>query len=184
MADLTDFPDDTMTTPGWLSHEELAAARERLPQVYVDVVPVRVSTNGAITAVGLLLRAMPDGSISRACVSGRVLYGERIRDALLRHLEKDLGPMALPAVPASPVPFTVVEYFPDPHVTGFHDPRQHAVSLAFLVPVSGDCTPAGSALDLVWMTPQEAASDDVAREMTSGQGKLVRMALAHVGLLP
>jgi hypothetical protein len=92
--------------------------------------------------------------------------------------------MALPAIPASPVPFTVVEYFPDPDVTGFHDPRQHAVSLAFLVPVAGDCTPAGSALDLVWMTPQEAASDEVAHEMTSGQAKLVRMALAHVGLLP
>lgn len=184
MADLTDFPDDTLTTPGWLSHDDLSAARQRLPQVYVNAVPVRVAGNGAVTAVGLLLRAMPDGSISRACVSGRVLYGERIRDALLRHLDKDLGPMAFPAIPASPDPFAVVEYFPDPQVTGFHDPRQHAVSLAFIVPVAGDCAPAGSALDLVWMTPQEAASDEVAQEMTSGQGKLVRMALAHLGMLP
>lgn len=184
VPDLTDLPEDTLTTPGWLSHDELSAARERLPLVYVDAVPVRVASNGAVTAVGLLLRAMPDGSISRACVSGRVRYGERVRDALVRHLDKDLGPLALPAVAPSPVPFAVVEYFPDPTVTGFHDPRQHAVSLAFLVPVAGDCTPAGSALDLVWMTPQEAASDVVAQEMTSGQGKLVRMALAHVGLLP
>ncbi|NCV97080.1 MAG: DUF4916 domain-containing protein, partial [Acidimicrobiia bacterium] len=27
------------------------------------------------------------------------------------------------------------------NISGFHDPRQHAVSLAFVVPVSGDCQP-------------------------------------------
>jgi ADP-ribose pyrophosphatase YjhB (NUDIX family) len=184
VTERTDLTGGTRTVPGWLSRDELEDARERLPLVYVDAVPVRVAANGAVTSVGLLLRAMPDGSISRACVSGRVLYGERIRDALVRHLDKDLGPMAMPEVPVSPVPFTVVEYFPDPHVSGFHDPRQHAVSLAFLVAVKGECAPSETALDLVWMTPQEAASPEVAREMTSGQGKLVRMALAHLGQLP
>jgi hypothetical protein len=113
-----------------------------------------------------------------------VLYGERVRDALLRHIEKDLGPMALPQIPTAPQPFTVAEYFPDPSVSGYHDPRQHAVSLAFVVPVSGDCTPMAAALDLVWMPPLEAASDEVALEMTGGHDRLVRLALAHVGVLP
>ena len=122
--------------------------------------------------------------ISRAPVAGRVHYGERVRDALVRHLEKDLGPMALPQLPASPQPFMVVEYFPDPTVTGFHDPRQHAVSLAFVVPVTGDCVPSASALDLQWMTPEEAASEVVGAEMTGGQDRLLRLALAHVGVLP
>ena len=110
-------------TPSWLSREELDSARERLPILYVDAVPVRVDERGAVTAVGLLLRASADGEILREVVSGRVLYHERVRDALLRHLEKDLGPMALPRVPASPVPFTVAEYFPTPGVTPFHDHR-------------------------------------------------------------
>jgi ADP-ribose pyrophosphatase YjhB (NUDIX family) len=127
---------------------------------------------------------MPDGSISRTVVSGRVLYGERIRDALVRHLEKDLGPVALPRLPVEPAPFTVVEYFPDPDVSGFHDPRQHAVSLAFVVPVSGDCQPRQEALDLVWVTPAEAVSEEVKREMSSGHDRLVRLALAHAGCLP
>jgi hypothetical protein len=69
-------------------------------------------------------------------------------------------------------------------VSGFHDPRQHAVSLAFVVPVQGDCAPSAAALDLVWMTPEEAASEVVAAEMTGGQDRLVRLALAHVGRLP
>ena len=169
---------------GWLSREDLEQARERLPLVYVDAIPVRVDERGTVTAVGLLLRAMPDGSISRAPVSGRVLYGERIRDALMRHLEKDLGSMALPQIPLAPQPFTVAEYFPDPVVSGFHDPRQHAVSLAYVVPVRGDCVPSTDALDLQWMTPDECASDAVALEMTGGQDRLLRLALAHVGLLP
>jgi ADP-ribose pyrophosphatase YjhB (NUDIX family) len=169
---------------GWMSREDLDSARERLPIVYVDALPVRVDERGEVTSVCLLLRAMPDGSISRAPVSGRVLYGERIRDAVIRHIEKDLGAMALPRVPASPQPFTVVEYFPDPAVSGFHDPRQHAVSLAFVVPVAGDCSPSSSALDLAWMTPEDAASEVVALEMTGGQDRLLRLALAHVGVLP
>ena len=104
-------------------------------------------------------------------VTGRVLYGERIRDALLRHLEKDLGPLALPDVPPNPAPFTVVEYFPDPSVSGFHDPRHHAVSLVYVVPVAGDCVPTHQALDLAWFTPAEAVGDWVRGQMTGGHDR-------------
>lgn len=176
--------DRTDTRTGWLSPEDLEVTRDRVPMVYVEAVPVRISVTGEVTHVGLLLRAVPDGTISRALVSGRILYGERVRDALLRNLEKDLGPVALPRLPPEPSPFTVIEYFPDPVVTGFHDPRQHAVSLAFVVPIDGDCAPSQDSLDLTWVTPAEAVSDDVRREMTSGHDRIVRMALAYVGVLP
>jgi ADP-ribose pyrophosphatase YjhB (NUDIX family) len=169
---------------GWLTHEDLAAARGTLPILYVEAVPVRVDAAGRITAVGLLLRARPDGTLSRAVVAGRVQYKERIRDALIRHLEKDLGPMALPRLPVSLSPFTVVEYFPDPTVTGFHDPRQHAVALAYVVPVDGDCAPSQSAIDLAWLTPEEATSEAVLAEFSGGQDRLIRMALAYGGRLP
>ena len=176
--------DTTDTRTGWLSDFELEQSRERLPILYVDAIPVRVDSRGEVSHIGLLLRVMPDGSISRALVSGRVLYGELVRDALLRHIEKDLGPLALPRVPASPQPFTIAEYFPDPTVTGFHDPRQHAVSLAYVVPVDGECAPSASALDLVWATPPEAAGVSMSAEMTGGQDRLLRLALGHLGLLP
>lgn len=176
--------DRTDTRTGWLSPEELESVRDQVPMVYVEAVPVRIDDTGTVTHVGLLLRARADGSISRTVVSGRVLHGELVRHALLRHLEKDLGPVALPRLPLSPSPFTVVEYFPDPSVTGFHDPRHHAVSLVFVVPVDGDCQPTQEALDLAWLTPAEAVSDDVCLEMTGGHDRLVRLALAHVGCLP
>jgi ADP-ribose pyrophosphatase YjhB (NUDIX family) len=179
-----DFPHERPQPAGWLSPEAIAAARAQLPLVYVDAVPVRVDESGDVVAVGLLLRVSPKGAMTRALVSGRVMYHERIRDALLRHIEKDLGPVALPLVPPSPQPFTVAEYFPTPGITSYHDPRQHAVSLAYVVPISGDAQPQQSALDLAWLTPEQACSDEVQLEMHGGQGTLLRQAMAHVGRLP
>lgn len=168
----------------WLSDDDLELTRDRVPMVYVIALPVRTNAHGLVTHVGLLLRMMPDGTVSRAVVAGRVLYGERVREALLRHLERDLGTMALPRLPTEPQPFTVAEFFPDPSVSGFHDPRQHAVALAYVVPVDGDCEPSQEALDLTWVTPDEAVSESMVLDMTGGQDRLVRLALAHVGCLP
>lgn len=168
----------------WLSEEDLEFTRDRVPMVYVVAVPVRVNAHGLVTRVGLLLRVMPDDSVSRALITGRVLYGERVREALMRHLERDLGTMALPRLPLEPQPFTVAEFFPDPSVSGYHDPRQHAVALAYVVPVDGDCEPSQQALDLTWVTPEEAVSDSMVLEMSGGQDRLVRLGLAHVGCLP
>ncbi|MDM7832589.1 NUDIX hydrolase family protein [Cellulomonas edaphi] len=168
---------------GWLSSDEIAKVRRSLPIVYVDAVPVRVDDSGDVIAVGLLLRVTREGVMSRALISGRVMYHERVRDALVRHIEKDLGPVALPQIPASPQPFTVAEYFPTPGVTSYHDPRQHAVSLAYVVPVLGDCLPQHDAIDLAWLTPEEACAEQVQVEMNGGQGVLLRQAMAHVGRL-
>ena len=171
------------SNPGWLSDIELAEARRRMPILYVEAVPVRTDGVGAVIDVGILLRATPLGEITRSIVSGRVRYGETVRDALFRHLENDLGPMAFPLLPPQPVPFTVAEYFPLPGMSAYHDDRQHAVSLAFVVPVSGTCEPRQDALEVTWMPPAEAASDSLAAEMEGGRGTLIRLALASVGAL-
>ncbi|MFT4081932.1 MAG: DUF4916 domain-containing protein [Nocardioides sp.] len=168
--------------PGWLSEEELAETRGRVPLLYVEAVPVRMDPDGQITSVGLLLRASRSGAITRTLVSGRVMFGERVRDALMRHLEKDLGPVAFPVLPLSVVPHAVAEYFPWPGGR-LHDPRQHAVSLVYAVPVSGECQPRQDALELTWMTPAEAAADDVVAEMEGGRGALLRQVLQQLGAL-
>ena len=167
--------------PAWLSDLELEQIRRRLPLLYVEAVPVRVDGLGQVTEVGILLRANAVGEITRTLVSGRVMYGETLREALFRHLEKDLGPMAFPLLPASPLPFQVAEYFPMPGVSPFTDERQHAVSLAYVVPVTGTCEPRQDALELTWMTPEEATSAPVCEELEGGRGALVKAAMASVG---
>ena len=168
---------------GWLSDDELSSIRRRLPILYVEAVPVRVDGLGVVTEVGLLLRANATGEMTRTIVSGRVMYGETLREALFRHLEKDLGPMAFPLLPANPNPFHVAEYFPLPGISQFTDERQHAVSLAYVVPVTGTCDPRQDALEITWLTPREAASEAVSAEMEGGRGVLLRAALASVGAL-
>ncbi len=180
MTDMAELPPEPT---GWLSHNELAQVRSELPLLYINAIPVRISPRGDVAEVGLLLRAY-EGVISRALVAGRVLYHEPVRDALIRHLEKDLGAVALPRVPTSPTPFAIAEYFPTKGAGPFYDSRQHAVALAYVVPVDGDCEPSQDALDIVWLSPEEAASDDVGREMTGGQDVLLRQGLAHCGVLP
>ena len=170
--------------PGWLSPEDLYEARNRLPMLYVEALPVRLDPLGYVSEVGLLLQADDEGNMMRSLVSGRVLYKETIRAALLRHLEKDLGPLALPQLPVSPVPFTVVEYFPSPSQTGFVDERQHAVALAYVIPVTGECEPRQDALELTWMAPAEVLSVEVQAEFVGGRGELVRQALAFAGYAP
>ncbi|MDQ0728406.1 DUF4916 domain-containing protein [Microbacterium sp. W4I20] len=169
--------------PGWLSDVELEEARRHLPMIYVEAIPVRTDGSGQVTEIGILLRSTPMGEMTRTIVSGRIRFGETIRDALFRHVENDLGPMAFPLLPPQPLPFTVAEYFPMPGVSAYHDDRQHAVSLAFVVPVTGTCEPRQDALEVTWFSPEAAASDAVAAEMEGGRGTLIRLALANLGLL-
>jgi hypothetical protein len=90
--------------------------------------------------------------------------------------------MALPQVPLSPQPFAIAEYFPTPGVTPFHDPRQHAVALGYIVVLMGDCAPTGDSLDLAWLTPVEAANLAATSEMSGGHGVVLRQALSHLGI--
>lgn len=172
---------ETQTHGGWLTGDQLRDARQRLPILYVNIVPVRVDERSQVVSVGLLLRANDTGQMQRELVAGRVLYHERLRDAILRHVERDLGAMALPQVPLAPQPVAVAEYFPTPGVTPYHDPRQHAVALCYVVVLMGDASPQGNALDLAWLSPAEAAELARTEEMAGGHGVLLRQALAHLG---
>lgn len=170
--------------PGWLSDIALEETRSRVPILYVEAVPVRIDSLGLVESVGVLLRGSSTGEMTHTLVSGRVMHGESVREALMRNLEKDLGPTAFPQLPVSTVPFTVGEYFPLPGISPLHDPRQHAVALTYVVPVTGDCDPRQDALELSWLTPDELMRREILDHMEGGRGTLVREALAHLGALP
>ncbi|WP_133755536.1 DUF4916 domain-containing protein [Naumannella halotolerans] len=169
---------------GWFDPDEFARLRRRMPITYVNAVPVRLGADGAVQQIGLLLRSDSRGNLTRELVSGRVRYHESLREALIRHAENDLGPMALPQVPPSLQPFTVAEYFPTPGTGRLHDPRQHAIALCYVLPVRGECSPRQDALSLDWLTPTEALMPDIVSEMSLGQVHLLKQALAHLGQLP
>ena len=165
----------------WLTDDELRFVRARMPILYVEAIPVRVDGEGMVEQVGLLLRGNDAGEITRTFVSGRVQYGESLREALLRHLEKDLGQMAFPALPQNLVPFTVAEFSPMPW-SKLYDERQHAVGLEYVVPVSGECSPRQDALEVTWLTPEEALDPDLLEEIEGGRASVLRLAIAQWGV--
>ena len=112
---------------------------------------------------------------------GNDLYGEMKESGVLAQTTLVFGQMDEPPgvrLRVAPSALTVAEYFPTPGVTPFHDPRQHAVSLAYVVPVDGDCMPQQDALELTWFTPEEALMESVLAEMSGGQDVLLAYAAA------
>jgi ADP-ribose pyrophosphatase YjhB (NUDIX family) len=164
--------------PAWFSDAEFDGIRQRLPIAYVEAVPVRTDNEGYVTEVGVLIRVDQFGEMRSALVAGRIKFGETIRDALTRNLHKDLGPLAFPAIPVSLVPATIAEYFPFPG--RLVDERQHAVSLIFVVPVSGEVSPSQDTLHIKWIPIIEALSESVESEFAGGRGAVLRAALATV----
>ena len=164
--------------PAWFSDEEFQGIRQRMPILYVEAVPVRVDEEGFVTDVGMLIRVDEYGEMRSALVAGRVKFGESIREALARNLAKDLGALAFPRLPVSVVPATVAEYFPFPG--RLVDERQHAVSLVFVIPVTGEAQPRQDALDIRWIPVVEALSESVDREFIGGRGAVLRAALATI----
>lgn len=170
------------TESNWFDENELAELRRKLPILYIDVVPVKLDALGNVSEVGLLLRVDGAGRIVRSIISGRVLVHESLRDAIVRHVEKDLGPMALPKPPKSMNPITVAEYFPTPGQSLFEDPRQHAVSLVYVVEVEGECSAQNDALELSWIDAEIILNSPVMEELEPAHAILLRRALAHCGL--
>lgn len=164
----------------WLTPHVLDEVRRRVPMVYVEVIPLRLGPDGDLEAVGMLLRATAENGLQRSFVSGRVLFHESLRQALTRHIEKDLGTMAFPRLPANLTPLTVAQYFPTPG-SSFYDPRQHAVSLVYAVPLVGAPTPSEDALDFSWFTPEQAHDPALLGEMVDGHAQLLLTVLNVFG---
>jgi hypothetical protein len=61
-------------------------------------------------------------------------------------------------------------------------PAPHAVSLAYVVPVEGDCAPQQDAPELTRFSPTEGRDPVVLAEFENGQSTLLLQALAHLGV--
>lgn len=120
---------------GWLSDELWALIQKSVPILCVDAV---LTCNNQ---VGLTLRTTPFDSEPLWChVGGRVNYNETFTDAMNRHLDQTLVGVHDYHLSEDAQPVYSMQWFSDPMfyrkspIFG-HDPRQHAVSLVFHIPV-------------------------------------------------
>ena len=47
--------------------------------------------------------------------------------------------------------------------------------------MTGECDPRQDALELTWLTPEEALAPEVTNDLEGGRGALLRQALTHIG---
>ncbi len=116
----------------------------------------------------------------RSMVSGRVLYRETIRAALLRHMKRTSARWPSRSCrSARSLHGGRILPLPVPH--RFTDDRQHASRWPTSSPSPANARPPGR-LELTWMTPEEVLSSDVQLEFSGGRGALIRQALAFAGV--
>ncbi|HET7121897.1 MAG TPA: DUF4916 domain-containing protein [Solirubrobacterales bacterium] len=174
LAQLADGKNGTLSATrgveGWIPEAEYRQIERRVPILCVDLLPLRPDAS----AVGLIRRKTYEGGEGWCLIGGAVMRDESLLAALRRHVETTLGAGFVADLSAA-CPLTTVEYFSEPGLGEFYDPRKHAVALTYAAPCTGTAEPQGEALEFSWIPIDELPLV----EFGFGQGPVVERVLAR-----
>jgi ADP-ribose pyrophosphatase YjhB (NUDIX family) len=103
-----------------------------------------------VEAIGLILRETPNQGQRWCLVGGRLLYGESLRDAIVRQVGETLGTKARIHLKRDQQPLYIAQYAPHGIEPFGLDPRQHAVALTYISRITGSPVPQGEAVAFEW----------------------------------
>lgn len=147
-------PDDPINAGDrWIPQRDYDLILGRVPILCVDLIPL---SEDSPPKVGLIERDTYAGGKGWCLVGGAVLRDEPLTTAVIRHLKATLG-HRIEVDPDSLKLLAIVQYFTDPRIGRFHDPRKHAVSLTYTGRCCGDAQVQqnGEAHDFAWFSPGE-----------------------------
>jgi ADP-ribose pyrophosphatase YjhB (NUDIX family) len=144
----------------WLSDDEYRRVQQSVPIACVDIAPLRLSVDGEIESIGLILRDTPHQGRRWCLVGGRIMRDESLAEAAGRHLRTTLGNAVRFTIEADTQPVYVSQYFTSRREVGVIDPRQHSIAMNYLVPIDGPITPAGEAHAFQWFKPEALPGRD------------------------
>jgi len=158
-----------------LSTEDYELVKASVPILCVDVL---LSPDVDPQQVALIRRATYRGGEGWCLVGGRVLRNENLTAAVERHVAATLGPAV--RVDRSTLELgAVIEYFTEPDLGEFYDPRKHAVALTYSA--SCECTSGpealGEALEFGWFKIDQLSEVNFG----FGQGEAVARVLKKLG---
>ena len=157
----------------WIPEDEYMAITSRVPILCVDILPLRIEPNPAL---GLILRDTYDGGRGWCLVGGAVLRNEPLYEAVQRHVSTTLGEGA--SIQVSTLKLVdVIEYFTEPSIGEFHDPRKHAVALTYLAEVKGPVEPIGEAIKFQWFAIEELPEPSL---FGFGQDRVIQRLLRYL----
>jgi ADP-ribose pyrophosphatase YjhB (NUDIX family) len=142
--------------PNWLSADDWKWVQDHMPIPCADVVPVQLGADGrTIARVGLIYRDTPHQGMRWCMVGGRMWRNESLAEAAGRQLRETLGPGVQFQIDPERQPDFVVQYFTARRSIGYLDPRQHAITLAIVVPITGEIAAMGEAESFKWFSPDD-----------------------------
>jgi ADP-ribose pyrophosphatase YjhB (NUDIX family) len=142
---------DMPENPNWLELSDWKWVQDTLPIACCDVVPVRAGSEGrTIEQIGLIYRDTPHQGKRWCIVGGRMHRNETMAEAGGRQLRETLGPDVRFEIEPYRQPDFVVQYFPYIRPGYLLDPRQHALTMVFAVPITGQVTAMGEAESFRW----------------------------------
>jgi ADP-ribose pyrophosphatase YjhB (NUDIX family) len=137
--------------PNWLDASEWKWVQDTMPIACCDVVPVQVGDDGkAVERIGLIYRATPHQGMRWCMVGGRMWRNESLVEAIGRQLRETLGPLVRFALEPDRQPDFIAQYFTFNRPNYLLDPRQHAITSSFVVPINGEITAMGEAESFQW----------------------------------
>lgn len=159
----------------WIPEDEYRLILARVPIACVDLLPLSAEVS---PRVGLIFRETAGGEHGWCLVGGSVLKDEPIAAAIRRHVVATLGD-GVTLRPESLTYATTIEYFSQPGIGDFHDPRKHAIAHTFTGICSGTPAPGGEADTFAWFAADRLPP---AGEFGFGQDRVVKQVLHQAGL--
>jgi ADP-ribose pyrophosphatase YjhB (NUDIX family) len=159
----------------WVPEDDYELIKANVPILCVDVL---LSPSDNPQQVALIRRATYEGGDGWCLVGGRVLRNEHLSAAVERHVAATLG--AVVQVDRSTLELgAVIEYFTEPGIGDFYDPRKHAVALTYSA--SCECTgepeALGEAFEFGWFKIDQLSEVNFG----FGQGDVVARVLKKLG---
>lgn len=159
----------------WIPKAEYERIQARVPILCVDVLLLSINTPPLI---GLIWRDTYDGKRGWCLIGGAVLRDEPLAAAAKRHVQAALG-SGIIFQPSSLQLHQVIEYFTNPNLGEFHDPRKHAVALTYSARADGLPSAQGEALAFQWFRLDQLRGI----QFGFGHGRVVDRVLQHLGLV-
>jgi ADP-ribose pyrophosphatase YjhB (NUDIX family) len=155
----------------WIPEAEYKLIRARVPILCVDFIPL---SHDLPPMVGLIRRETYGDGQGWCLVGGAVLRDEPLLTAIERHLHATLGGKV--QVESSTLRLLdVIEYFTEPGLGQFHDPRKHSVAPTYFGRCGGVTEPCGEALEFRWFQLGELPTN----QFGFGQEEIVKRLISR-----
>ncbi len=163
-------------TNSYVSNELYKQITDAFPVICVDVVPVDIKHG----LIGTITRATGRDANKLALVGGRIRKNETISQAILRHIQTDLGLNNFSFLPTNSedAPFLVQQYGHGNAKTEkfeCYDPTKHSIGLTYIIEIKETPEPKHEASEFHWL-----GINDIPKDTAFNQGVVMKKILKSI----